>query len=136
MSEFFSHEQHFLDINWTSHSRLTSTRVYSFGAVVKSNLYMLGSHVSSAWGTTEKLDNISSGIWTKSFHLKSKVTWGCAVQISEFEIITISGKHSSTKAMHLYNLLAGNVTKYNVIPPIGVVIFFFSKLPVKYYSNF
>ena len=104
------------------HSRLTSPRWYSAGAAVNGSLYLFGSEEMTAQGTTERLDDLTSGVWTPSFSLRSKVSLGCSVQISESEIVTIAGNKESSRVMHHYNLLTGDVTRYNVVPPTQVFV--------------
>ena len=75
--------------------------------------------------TTERLDTATRQ-WSSGFDLQSGLYKGCAVTISEMEIVTITNHlyGGSYGATHKYNMETGAVVQYDDAP-IQVPILFY-----------
>lgn len=97
------------DITWTRHSTLTQLRRHHGSAVLNGTLYLLGGMYSGK--TTEKLDT-ATGLWSEGLALKEELSEGCAVAVSEMEVVTLTlyGK------TYMYNVETGMAVKYDSAP--------------------
>ena len=66
------------------------------------------------------LKNITTGQWVQKFNMEKNLWDGCAVKISDNEVVTIAGPGESQRYMYLYNVKTGAFTKYGKNAPTQV----------------
>ena len=81
--------------------------------MLEDTLYLLGHYLSPDFNTTEELNIRTEQAWTKSFELQTFISEGCAVVISNEEIVTIAGVHETSRKMLKYNVKTGDAVQYN-----------------------